>query len=379
MECKRCGNKDVKYFYKGSKGYYCRKCIVFKRILLEEELNPLDYELSIGEGDYQFEFELTVNQKDISHKCKEYLNKGYDVLLKAVCGAGKTEIVVESIAHYLKERKKVCFAISRREVVIELEKRFKKIFKNNIVIGVYGGNHDLIIGDLIICTTHQLFRYYQTFDLLIIDEVDAYPLSGNQILMNIALNSCKGNIIFSTATIDDYLKEILNKRNYIELNLYTRPTNKPLIIPKIRFNILIIIILELFIILNNDDKRYIIFVPTKKACKYLWMIFRYFFNATYVYSDLEDRDINIKDFRDGKYRLIFATTVLERGITIKSINVIILDIKKNIFNEANLIQMLGRVGRSIDDPYGNAYILANHFNKDIFKTINNLKEANSYL
>ena len=45
MECKRCGNKDKNYFYLGSRGYYCRKCIKFKRILLEEELYPLEYEL----------------------------------------------------------------------------------------------------------------------------------------------------------------------------------------------------------------------------------------------------------------------------------------------------------------------------------------------
>lgn len=29
---------------------------------------------------------------------------------------------------------------------------------------------------LVICTTHQLMKYYQAFDLLIIDEVDSFPL-----------------------------------------------------------------------------------------------------------------------------------------------------------------------------------------------------------
>ena len=376
MECKRCGNKDKNYFYLGSRGYYCRKCIKFKRILLEEELYPLEYELSIGGGDYNFNFELTDKQKEASNKCKECLKQS-DVLLRAVCGAGKTEIMVESISSYLKENKKVCFAIARREVVIELAERFKNIFPNNKVVGVYGGHHQNIIGDLIVCTTHQLFRYYQTFDLLILDEVDAYPLSGNQTLMNIALNSAKGNIIFSSATVDDFLKEILSKRNYQELNLYTRPSNKALIIPKVRYNFTLFNLLYLFFLLKKDDERYIIFVPTKSYCKYLYMLYKKFISSTYVYSDLKDRDQNIKDFKEGKFRCIFATTVLERGITIPKINVIILDIYKNIFNEANIIQMLGRVGRSINHPFGKAYILSNHYNKDINSALKYLKHANS--
>ena len=245
--------------------------------------------------------------------------------------------MVESISSYLKENKKVCFAIARREVVIELAERFKNIFPNNKVVGVYGGHHQNIIGDLIVCTTHQLFRYYQTFDLLILDEVDAYPLSGNITLMNIALNSAKGNIIFSSATVDDFLKEILSKRNYQEVNLYTRPSNKALIIPKVRYNFTLFNLLYLFFLLKKDDERYIIFVPTKSYCKYLYMLYKKFISSTYVYSDLENRDQNIKDFKEGKFRCIFATTVLERGITIPKINVIILDIYKNIFNEANII------------------------------------------
>ena len=46
---------------------------------------------------------------------------------------------------------------------------------------------------------------------------------------------------------------------------------------------------------------------------------------------------------------------------------------------ANYIQMLGRVGRSIDDPNGKAYLMTNSVDKEIIKTIKYLKEANSHL
>lgn len=192
MRCKRCGNEDPTYFFKGHKGIYCRKCVSFKRILLEEEPIPIDYEVSKGSDEYSFSYELTSFQKNVSIRCLKWL-KDYDVLIKAVCGAGKTEIVVLSIAYYLKRGLKVCYAIPRREVVKDLYWRFMKIFKNAKVTAIYGGHNKELTGDLIICTTHQLFRFYKTFDLLVLDEVDAYPLAGNKELMNIALNSINNN------------------------------------------------------------------------------------------------------------------------------------------------------------------------------------------
>jgi len=136
MKCKRCGNKDPAYFYKGHKGYYCRKCIRFSRILLEEEIFPLDYEIAEGAEEFGFDYRLTDQQLEASGKCVEDLKYG-DVLLCCVCGAGKTEIAVASISEYLSRGLKVAYAISRREVVIELTKRFEKIFSRAKVTGVY--------------------------------------------------------------------------------------------------------------------------------------------------------------------------------------------------------------------------------------------------
>jgi len=378
MKCERCGNSDINYFYKGSKGYYCRKCVKFKRIILQEEMEPLDYEVAIDAGDYAFSYELTSKQKLASLKCLKALQSS-DVLLYCVTGAGKTEIVVESIAYYLKQAKKVCYAISRKEVVIELTKRFQKIFKNTKVVSVYGNHHDEINGDLIVCTTHQLFRYYKTFDLLVLDEVDAYPLKGNNTLMNIAYNSCIGHIIYSTATIDKDLQSYLAKRNYQTVELYSRPSNKPLIEPKVvRLNV-ITIYLYLYKLLKQMSEQCIIFVQTKKQCETLYKLYSLFFKCTYVYSDLDKRRENIDNFRNKNYQYIFATTVLERGISINDINVIIINFEKGLFDESNLVQMVGRVGRNYLNPYGKAYILTLHKDKEINKTISYIRKANTYL
>lgn len=375
MICQRCLNEDPSYFYKGSKGLYCRKCVQFKRILLQDELNPKEYEVDKYSSYYSFNYDLTPYQKNTSKEILKNLNINKDVLLHCVCGAGKTELVVESISAYLKQSKKVCYAISRKEVVVELELRFKEIFKEARVVGLYGGHTSKQTGDLIVCTTHQLFRYYKTFDLLILDEVDAYPLSGNTTLMNIAVNSCVGNIIYSTATINDFLKEYLKKRNYEEVKLSIRPNLKPLTIPKTIYNFNLINYLSLYFLLKKLKGQCIIFVSSKALSKKLYRFYKHFISTTYVYSDLKQRNENIAAFKQKKYKHIISTTVLERGITIKDVNVIILNDRKKAFETSAIVQMCGRVGRGLNSK-GEAYILSSSIDSNILEAVKQMKEAN---
>ena len=377
MECLRCGNKDPTYFYLGSKGMYCRKCISFKRILIDETPISKDYEIAVGIDDYSFDYELTPLQKEASKKTLEHLINGKDVLLECVCGAGKTEISVLSIAYFLRQRRKVCFAISRKEVVIELSQRFKRIFKEAKVVALYENHHDEIVGDLIVCTTHQLYRYYKIFDLLIIDECDAFPLNNNETLMNISLNSCKGNIIYSTATVNSFLNKYTKNAEVVKL--YSRPSLKPLVVPKVIYSIKYLDLIILIYLLNRSSNQCIIFVSSVSKCQTYYKLLKKIFSITYAYAQLCTRNQNILDFKNKKYKFILSTTILERGITIKDIDVIIVYDYKNAFDEGSLIQMSGRVGRNIDNPNGNVYIITNNISKDINRCIDNIKEANKKL
>ena len=102
------------------------------------------------------------------------------------------------------------------------------------------------------------------------------------------------------------------------------------------------------------------------------------YSITYVYSDLNDRDLNISSFKNKKYQFIVSTTVLERGVTISGIDVIIMDYD-NIFDQSNLIQMLGRINRGVSNNDGKAYILTDSINRKLIDTVRYLKEANNHL
>ena len=101
MKCKRCLNEDPEWFYLGSKGWYCRKCISFGRILIEEDLEA-EHALEIQDSaeEYTLKYPLTKQQVKIAAEVIKNI-KTKDVLVKAVCGAGKTEIVVPVISEYL--------------------------------------------------------------------------------------------------------------------------------------------------------------------------------------------------------------------------------------------------------------------------------------
>ena len=68
-ECPRCLNRDPRYFYKGKKGIYCRKCIRFKRILLSEDLMAPEYDIDLKAGHACFTYPLTPYQAKAAFDC----------------------------------------------------------------------------------------------------------------------------------------------------------------------------------------------------------------------------------------------------------------------------------------------------------------------
>ena len=90
----------------------------------------------------------------------------------------------------------------RKELVVELSKRIEKQFFHISPVLVYGDHHEQIDGQFIICTTHQLYRYPKCFDLLILDEFDAFPYRGNEVLESMLKRSIKGHYIMMSATLE---------------------------------------------------------------------------------------------------------------------------------------------------------------------------------
>ena len=358
MKCPRCGNLQKSYFYKGSHGYYCRKCIRFGRLLLEEEETSLELQ-AIQEdcSEYTMQYPLTKFQEAVSKECQMNI-RTQDVLLECVCGAGKTEMVLASIADALNENRKVCFAIARRQVVLELSERLKTYFKKAKIIAVCGGHTDEIDGDLIVCTTHQLYRYQGQFSLLILDEPDAFPYRGDEVLHGIAQHACIGHVIYLTATPDNYLLSRVQEGTMRHIVLNKRPHGHDLPVPRLCIYPSIVLFWVLLRWINKHTCNLrIIFVPTVKTASILGKILSIFMKCYVCTSESEDRDRIIYEFKKESNGIMIATTVLERGVTIPKADICVWHANHSVFDEAGLIQMAGRAGRSFTSPEGDVLFL----------------------
>ncbi|MFA5282996.1 MAG: DEAD/DEAH box helicase [Bacilli bacterium] len=339
--------------------------------------------LSKGSVKFELPYELTSEQSNISNKVLASFKKRKNVLIHAVCGAGKTEIVFETIKYAIENGLQVGFAIPRREVVQEIYSRLKRAFPLNNVIAVYGGNTSVLTGDIIVLTTHQIYRYPSYFDLLILDEIDAFPFKDDELLYNMFVRSVKGNYVMMSATPDANIIKQLRENECEIFELKTRFHHMPIPEPSMMF---VIGFLKYFVLLKKlkkfiaNAKKVIIFVPTiEKSISVFRIVSRFISGGNYVNSKVKNSSHIINEFKANKYSYLVSTSILERGITIKSLQVIVVDADDAIFDEYSLIQIAGRVGRSKDETYGEVIFLANKENDAMRNALATIKECNEHL
>ncbi|MGM8215194.1 helicase-related protein [Bacillaceae bacterium W0354] len=100
---------------------------------------------------------------------------------------------------------------------------------------------------------------------------------------------------------------------------------------------------------ESRNRRYLIFVPTIELAE---QMAKQLDHTPYVHAESEDRKELIQQFRDRKLNRLITTTILERGVTFPSIDVAVIQADHQVFDEAALIQIAGRAGRSAKDPNG---------------------------
>lgn len=365
-QCPYCLNKDPIYFYTGTRGVYCRKCVAY----IQEKESTSSWDISEN-PELSMNYPLTSAQlacsKVIASECMTS-----SVLVEAVCGAGKTELVLEAIKEGLINKIKIGWAIPRRQVVLELTQRLTKLFPKSKVICVCQGFTSITDGDLIVCTTHQLFRYPHWFDLLIMDEPDAFPFKGNQVLQMIAQKSCRGHMIYLTATVDDYLKSRVSAGKCKHVILNERPHKHPVVEPKLLIQPRWTLYLIVYMLIRDLSRQWIIFVPSMNMAKKLSWILR----CDYITSKSSNKDEIIRRFSKRENRILVSTTILERGVTFENIYVCVLMANHPVFDEASLVQMSGRVGRTFNFPTGDCVFLCDQKEEFVISCIKKIQQAN---
>ena len=359
VRCEKCGNVDRELFVSVRGINVCRKCLMYKDINVNDDYVH-------GDGEYKLNYSLTKEQKKASEFILNNIRNKKDCVLNAVTGSGKTEIIYALISYCVKRNMTIGVVIPRRDVVVELYERIKKDFNNTSVVSVYGGNYSKLYGDIIILTSHQLYRYNKYFDVIVIDEVDAFPYSGNLMLEHFLKRSLKGNVVYMSATVGKESKgrvtHYLNKRYH----------GHKLDVPKVKYFFYKYEIRK-FINKHKDDLVLIYFPTIKEQEKFSN---RFKFHHYLINSKSKNRKELLEVFHKLNKGIILTTLVLERGITFFNCHVIVYKADHKLFSYENLVQISGRVGRKIDCPSGDVLFLANTRSKNIRKAITKIKRAN---
>lgn len=374
MECPRCHNTNIKRFYKINGEYYCRNCIHFKRVSITsyKPIKLISLPPLINNIVYHLDFELSSRQIEISNKLKQNYISNKNSLVLAVCGSGKTEIVFEVISYVLSLNKRVCYCVPRKELCIELYERFKYHFRNIDISLVYGGHTNDLDKLFIVCTTHQLYRYEETgFELIILDEADAFPFYNNKVLQEIFNNCIKGNYIKLSATIEE---SDMNHEELLIMNRRYHGHDLPL--PYVRIlpnNISILYILHFI----KTHPLTLVYVPSINTGNQLYNKLSHFIKEIdFVHSKNEQNNIIIENFKKGKLKALITTTLLERGITIENVQVIVYQASHKVFDSRTLIQISGRVGRKPNAYDGHICFLSSNYSKEMKRCINTISHLN---
>ena len=388
--CQRCDSAILDEWYLPIGAYYCRECLLMKRVRSDQALYYFPQEDFPKQDVLKWRGQLTPFQEKVSEGLIQAVEKKESILVHAVTGAGKTEMIYQVVAKVIDDGGVVCLASPRIDVCLELYKRLQNDFACDIAL-LHGESDPYFRTPLVVATTHQLLKFHHAFDLLIVDEVDAFPYVDNSVLYY-AVNQCvkeEGVKIFLTATSTDELDKMVRTGELKRLSLPRRFHGNPLIIPKpvwlsdfnrcLEKNKLSANLKTYIEKQRRTSYPLLIFASEIKKGEKLKEILQEQFpneNIGFVSSVTENRLEQVQAFRDGELTILISTTILERGVTFPFVDVFVVDANHRLFTKSSLIQIGGRVGRSMDRPTGELLFFHDGLNTSIKKAIKEIKQMN---
>ena len=390
LVCQRCNSLILEDWYLPIGAYYCRECLLMKRVRSDQDLYYFPQEDFPEQDVLKWRGQLTPFQDMVSKGLLQAVDNKEETLVHAVTGAGKTEMIYQVVAKVINAGGAVCLASPRIDVCLELYKRLQNDFSCEIAL-LHGESEPYFRTPLVVATTHQLLKFYQAFDLLIVDEVDAFPYVDNPTLYHAVKNSVKENglRIFLTATSTDELDRKVRIGELKRLSLPRRFHGNPLIIPKpvwlSDFN--------RYLDKNRLSPKLKSYIEKQRKTGYPLLIFASEIKKGeqlkevlqkefphekigFVSSVTEDRLEQVQAFRDGVLTILISTTILERGVTFPRVDVFVVEANHRLFTKSSLIQIGGRVGRSMDRPTGELVFFHDGLNVSIKKAIKEIKQMN---
>ncbi|MCE5034003.1 DEAD/DEAH box helicase family protein [Staphylococcus cohnii] len=365
--CSQCHSHRPTHFYKyqsmvlNKPIVYCRNCINMGGMDNITEVYIIESHNVVTPCHYQLSFKLSEQQQFASDKILSAIASFHSLLLHAVTGAGKTEMIFEGIKYARNQGYNVAIVSPRVDVVLEVSMRIKAAFREEEIDVLHQSSQQQFNGHFIIATVHQLYRFKQHFDVIIVDEVDAFPLPTEPTLIKALQRASKlkhCHILMTATPTKSLIRQISNLEI---IQLPARFHRHPLPVPQFKF-----------LRINPNKKQYqllrflqhqvsqqrytLVFFNDIILMKQLYQLYKDALpSLIYVYSNDVFRFDKVKRLRDGEHAIVFTTTILERGFTMAKLDVVI--INSHQFETSAIIQISGRVGRKAEAPTGSVFCM----------------------
>lgn len=401
LRCNRCHNENQQQFItfhcaRCEKAcHYCRHCINMGRICSCEQLiiwqGPSARNKQTNPAhSFYWQGQFTPAQQQASDELTHSIQAQRNHLLHAVCGAGKTEVLFQAIHAALIKGSRVCVATPRTDVVLELAPRFQQVFPHTTIHALYGGAPmQTTYAPLIITTTHQLYRFQHAFDVIIVDEADAFPYTMDASLQQAVQKAKKPSapIAYVTATPSAKLLKACQQQNWGYSFISRRYHGHDLPIPsyqslwnydknlrkgKIPEKLKQWILQKL-----QQHEPFLLFFPTVELMEIATPLLQGLEpTLTSVHAEDPDRKEKVMQLRSEEIKGLLTTTILERGITIKNVQVAVVGAESPIFTASALIQISGRVGRNQQFPIGDIIFFHHGITAEMDAAIEEMKKLN---
>lgn len=332
----------------------------------EVSFDDMNLKSSLLEGIYLYGFK---KPSPIQIKGIQSLNTGKDCILQSQSGTGKTATYLLGVMNRLDENNKLQGIIltptrELSEQVFNVAESISK--KANIKIckciggtNMYKNKQELKNSNLIIGTIGRIYHLieenkinFHSLKFIVIDEADDILSDGiskklrnifdkltdttQMCLISATLSSNVFNL--SKKMMHDPIK-ILLKKNEIAVDLISQ-FYLDVELEEYKFDVL----LDLYNLISTSQA--IIFCNTIRKVNWLTeKLKENNFSITSIHGKMtqDERNEIVKDFRDGKTRLLLTTDLLARGIDIPQVNLVInYDLPQN---KETYIHRIGRCGR----------------------------------
>lgn len=303
-----------------------------------------------------------------------------DIMAQAQTGSGKTaSFVLPILQNIIKSKQegkakiKALVLTPTRELTLQVAQTFDMFAKHSEkelkVVSIIGGEsiaeqlYSIQKGcDIVVATSGRLLDVLSkkqmnlsSLDFFVLDEADKMLNEGfskelDDILSQIPKE--RQNLMFS-ATYSQKILDIISKisTNAIKVDIEQEtPTVEKITQRVIEVNKDNRSALLRTIIKEQNLNSVLVFMATKRASENLSLKFRkYGFKALSFHGDLdqEERNLTLKDFKNGVINILFSTDIAARGLDIDDISCVVnFDLPRSTSDYIHRIGRTGRAGKS---------------------------------